>query len=208
MTTRAAVGLVGLLLAVATASCAGRRPPATGADAGGTEVGLYRARVVDSAGESHRFRLWLYAAAPDSLHGEILSPTSSPVLILDAGDDRVALTVVRDRVAFVGPADAAFMQGILGLRVSLRGLVGLLTDGSHVDDELRVTRDPPRGGGLPDRLEINAGGSSLGLELKRRQALRGDPAELGRGVPPSGMEIRPLEEFGSSGYAMTVAAGD
>ena len=73
-------------------------------------VGLYRARLEHPDGSSDRFKLLLHAALPDRLHGEVLAPVGGTVLIFDGGGGRMAVTFVRDRVSFVGPASPANLE--------------------------------------------------------------------------------------------------
>lgn len=208
MSTRAALALAGSLLALFGAvACSTRRPPTSRPQAPTGEVGLYRARVVDRSGEQHRFKLWLFAAPPDRLHGEILTPTSTPVVTLDGGGDRLALTFLRDRVAFVGRADEPSLERVFGLRISLDALVALLLDGESPGGDLSVERVPPSGNGLPEVLRLRSGEAALDLELRKRQALRADPTKLGTGEPPEGMTVRPLHDLDESGLGLDSGDG-
>lgn len=188
----ATAGALTLLLV----SCAGHRPPSGPAVTGAAgSVGLYKVRLVDADGEQHRFRMWLFAELPDRLHGEVISPVGSTLLIVDAGDDRLSVALVRDRVAFVGKADPDVLEALLGVRLSLRELVGLL-----------LTDEPPRGdhevirvgrgdGRLPEELQVRSPGRSLSLNLKQRQPFAPEEGMIGRGVPPAGMAQRSLDEL-------------
>ena len=79
------MGLV-LVLALSLAACAGRRVPVSSVQDAGPAFGLYRARLEEAGGQSERFRLLLFAAAPDRIHGEVLSPMGTTALIFDGGD--------------------------------------------------------------------------------------------------------------------------
>lgn len=159
-------------------------------------MGLYRARLVDEEGRKRKFRLLLFAALPDRVHGEVISPVGTTVLILDGGGGRVAVTLVRDRVAYVGPAGARAVERIVGVPLDLEQLVGGLLRGEIPDGAHRLVRDPPTGAGLPQALEIEAEGRSLMLQLKTLKPLRAPASELGTGNPPPGMRQLPLDELG------------
>ena len=60
---------------------------------------------------------------PDRIHGEILSPVGTTEAIFDGGNGRIAVTLPRDRVSYVGDGDAAAMAKVLGVRLSLEELV-------------------------------------------------------------------------------------
>lgn len=189
-------GATGLILLVALSlACAGRgeRLPA-GPDAGPL-VGLYKARLEEDGGRSERFRLLLFAAKPDRIHGEVLSPVGGPVLIFDGGAGKIAVTLVRDRVAFAGPAGPEVLEKLIGVPVRLEELVESLLSGGGHDETRTVLREPAGREGLPERFEIRAGGRSLRLQLKRLRALQRRDGGVGTGDPPAGMELLPLERF-------------
>ena len=185
-------------LVLFTLGCS-RRPPTAVPDAGAApEVGLYRATLRPEGEKQRRFRLLLYAELPDRLHGEALTPTSATALIVDAGEGRVAIDLVRDRVAFVGDAEPGALERLLGIRVELHELVEALLGAGSSPGGHRMEREPAGVPGLPERFRVEGPEGSLELELKRRRPFRGDPALLGRGVPTEGFEERPLDEFGSA----------
>jgi len=187
--------LVSLCLGLSlVAGCRGRRPPQT-VPQGEEPVGIYRADLVEGDGEHRRFRLWIYAALPDRLHGEVVSPVGTTELIVDAGGGRMAVSFVRERVAYVGPADPAVLEALLGFRVGLGELVRSLLEGGQAPPGLSLERSDSAGAGLPQRLSLRSGARELTLELKRRQALAGPADGLGRGNAPEGMEERPLAEL-------------
>jgi hypothetical protein len=162
---------------------------------GGAEVGVYKARLEPAEGKPRRFRLLLFAMLPDRIHGEVVSPLGSTVLIFDGGGGQLSVTFVRDRIAFVGPADGAALEAVLGLDLPLEELVRGLLLGELTDPRHRIVRTSSRDPGLPDALEISGERQLLQLRLKKRQPLRSSEAELGRGEPPPGMERRPLSEL-------------
>ncbi|NIS29847.1 MAG: hypothetical protein GWN07_06540 [Actinobacteria bacterium] len=157
-------------------------------------MGLYKVRLEESGERTRRFKILLFAESPDRLHGEILSPVGSTVMIFDSGAGRLAVTFVRDREAYVGTADPAAMEAVFGLRMTLGQLVGGLLTGEGGTDELRMVREASVDG-LPDRLELSSGPRTLTLDLRRRLALRERPGGVGTGRPPEGMTERPLDEL-------------
>jgi hypothetical protein len=184
------------LLLLASACAGGRRhEPVTEPD--GAMMGVYRTRLEDSLGQSRRFRLLLYATLPDRIHGEILSPVGSTEVIVDGGAGRVAVTLPRKRVAYAGEADAAALEKVLGVRLSLEDLVGTLLGQDIPTDGYEVTREPVGQPGLPEVLQIEGAGGRLLLRRKSLQPLRVSTATLGNGEPPPGMELRPLTSLDS-----------
>jgi hypothetical protein len=182
-----------LVLLSALCACAGRSPGfGDAAEAG--PVGLYRARLEHPDGSSDRFKLLLYAALPDRLHGEVLAPVGGTVLIFDGGEGRMAVTFVRDRVSYVGPASPGNMEKLIAIPLELEALVRALLEGEEVGGGLAVVREPD-GEGLPRRLELFSGDRGLRLELKRYRPLRAPAEALGTGRPPDGMEVHPLEQL-------------
>ena len=159
-------------------------------------MGVYRARLEDAQGKSRRFRLMLYATLPDRIHGEILSPVGTTEVIIDGGGGRVAVTLPRKRVAYTGDGDAAGLERVLGVHLSLEQLVRGLLGHEVSDTDYEVVRKPVGRTGLPDELHI-AGprGHRLSLRLKSRQPLRVSTETLGNGEPPPGVEQRPLASF-------------
>jgi hypothetical protein len=160
----------------------------------GPTVGVYRARLDDGEGRPQKFKLLLFAAPPDRLHGEVLSPTGNTVLIFDGGDGRMAVTFVRDRVAYVGPAGSEALDKLVGVPLTLEELVRGLLEGARGGEPytlVRLAQEP----GLPQSLEIVAEGRSLALQLKRLRPLSAPAEGLGTGRPPDGMEQLPLERL-------------
>lgn len=161
----------------------------------GPAVGLYKARLEETGGRSEKFRLLLFAAAPDRLHGEVLTPVGGTALVFDAGAGRIAITLVRDRVAFAGVAGPEIFEKLIGVPVRLEQLVESLLSGGSGGGGVTVVREPAGREGLPERFEIAAGGRSLELQLKRVRALDRRDGGLGTGEPPDGLELLPLERF-------------
>ena len=157
-------------------------------------MGLYRVHWVAGAERPRRMRLLLFAELPDRVHGEILSALGSTELIFDGGGGQLAVTVVRDRVAFVGPARPEALERVFGIRVSLEQFVRSLLLGETPTEEYRLTREPV-GSGLPSFLELSRADRSVTLKLKRRQRGHASSAALGTGAPPEGLELRPLSEL-------------
>jgi len=155
-------------------------------------MGVYRARLEDPQGRSRRFRLMLYAILPDRIHGEILSPVGTTEVIIDGGGGRVAVTLPRKRVAYTGDGDAAALEKVLGVRLSLEQLVRGLLGHESASPGYEVAREPAGETGLPDELRIDGGGHRLILRLKSTQPLRVSTETLGNGEPPPKMDVRPL----------------
>ncbi len=181
-----------LVLLFLVVACAGGRRHAPDSEPDGAMMGVYRARLEDSAGESRRFRLLLYATLPDRIHGEILSPVGTTEVIVDGGDGRVAVTLPRKRVAYTGAGDAEALGKVLGVRLSLEELVRGLLGHDVSDTGYDVERKPAGQLGLPAELRIEGSGHRLSLRLKSKQPLRVSTATLGNGEPPPEMELRPL----------------
>ena len=165
------------------------------ARATGPIVGHYKGRIEGNGRESRQFRLLLFAALPDRVHAEILSPLGTMQLILDGGRGSLAITFVSDGVSFVGPARPAALARILGVPLSLEELVRALLTGEIENDEITLVRTGDRNPGLPERLEIRAGAASLELRLKRPRQARALEENLGTGRPPGNTEVRPIEEL-------------
>ncbi len=171
-----------------------------GAAAGHAEVGIYRGTISDeAAGRSRKFRLLLYAELPDRIHGEVLSPLGRTELIIDGGSGRMAVSVVRERVAFVGRPEPRTLDELVGAPILLEDLVrSLLTDPAAdvpAATAYRTLRAEAEGPGLPGLFEVGSGGRGLRLELRRRDRKPRPPGGLGTGAPPAGFEQRPLAEL-------------
>lgn len=182
------------LLAVVVSACSGRRhTPST--EPPGAEMGIYRATLDAPSGKTRKFRLLLYARLPDRIHGEILSPVGTTEAIFDGGDGRVAVTLPRDRVSYVGDGNATAMAKVLGVRLSLEELVSSLLGAEQRSGAYVVERSPAGQSGLPEWITITGSGYRLALQLRKKQPLRVSTATLGNGEPPPSMERRPLESL-------------
>jgi hypothetical protein len=169
---------------------------------------VYRGRIVSHEGEVRRFRLLLFAALPDRVHGEILSPLGNPQLIVDGGGGQLAITFVRDAESFVGPARVDVLARILGVRLDLHELAGALLTGEASSDDRRVERVGNDVPGLPETFTVGMEGASLALELKRLRPLTADPTVLGTGRPPRGTRVRPLEALEAEGERLERLAAE
>jgi len=184
------------LVALLSLSCAVRSPlkRASGVRSGAS-YGLYRANLVQTDGSSRRFRLLLFALRPDRIHAEILGPTGTPLFLLDAGGGRAALAFPRDRSAYVGSADPAILESLIGLRLDIEVLVEALLGGDSPESGLVVERVGSVAAGLPERLTIQTAEGRLDLELRKLRTVQGAIDELGRGTAPAGLDVYPLEEW-------------
>lgn len=190
------LGILCLLGAsLVSGACAGRygRLPREGADR--AQVGVYRARLAEGAPRARRFKLLLFVAPPDRLHGEILTPVGATATILDGGGGRLAVTFVRDRVSYVGEADPEIIERVLGVRASLDQLVAGLLTGEQPPDGWTVQRSAGGLGGLPERVEFRSAETSLTLDRTALRSLARPVAALGTGEPPPHTERRPLGEI-------------
>jgi hypothetical protein len=193
----AIAGLVALVVTTTLLSsgCASKRLQPRSARGQGPEVGVYRGRIAEVDGKSRKFRLLLYAELPDRLHGEVLHPLGGTELIVDGNSERLAVSVVRERLAFVGRPDAGLMRQVIGVGVTPDELVRVLLTGQAGSAALRFEREGGRGPALPERFEIEADRRVLRLQLKRIDALRASRSDLAEAAPPVGFEVHPLEEL-------------
>ena len=184
-----------LLASVCLLSCAGSgKIPAADLRAGNV-TGVYRVLLQADGAESRKFRLLLFAAEPDRLHAEALSAVGSTELIVDGGGGRISISMVRERISYVGDADPQAMEKVLGVALSLEDLVRILLTGEESGEGFRMERRPASGGLLPDWLKISAEGRSAEFKLKRLRPMRGRPELLGTGAAPERMKVLPLEEL-------------
>jgi hypothetical protein len=155
---------------------------------------VYRAEISEPDDKTRRFRLRLFAELPDRIHGEVVSPLGYTEMVFDGGGGRLAVTMVRDKLAFVGTAREGALEHVFGVPFGLQELVAGLLTGEHASTRGTLQREPIGEPGLPTRLTIVSGRRMLRLELKRFRPLDAMTAEgLGRGDPPAGVEQRPLE---------------
>ena len=155
---------------------------------------MFRVRLEQPDSKPRKFKLLLYVALPDRLHGEIVSPVGTTVMVFDGGGGRLAVTYVRDRTSFVGASRADAVERVFGVPVSLEGLVRALWRGEPIGDGWQVEREGPAGG-LPVRFEISSHRRRLTLELKKYQTLRTPTERIGIGEPPAGTTVLPLEDL-------------
>ena len=134
----------------------------------------------------------MFAALPDRLHVEVVSSIGTTQVILDAGGGRVAVTVPRDRVTYVGPADDRALEALVGVRASPDQLVRALLLGEAEGHDLE--REGPTGV-LPERLRLSTANGALELWRRAVEPVRADASRLGTGDAPEGMQERPLEEL-------------
>lgn len=177
------------ILILATALAAGCRTAPETLPTLGKSVAQYRARG-EIDGESRRFRLMLYAEAPDAIHAEVVAPIGGTVLIVDGNDDEIAVSFVRDRLAFVGRSTSDAADYLLGFPLAPSELVTLLQSG-RAPEGIGVERE---GGATlyPERLVIETEGARLELERRRVRPLPAGSV-LGDAQVPPGFERRPLE---------------
>jgi hypothetical protein len=165
-----------------------------------TDVALYRARVRLRDGDTRGFRLLLFAASPDRLHAEALGPTGAPHLVVDGGGGRIAVAFPGEGLAYVGEASPGTLGRVLGLPVTLQDLVGFLTEGRDPGVPGLVLRRDPAGAGLPRGAQLTSGGAALELSRRQWRPAPPDPAALGVGHAPRGLEVRPLAELPDLGF--------
>jgi hypothetical protein len=196
---RPTIAVLAIALAATAVACSGHRP-ADGDDGPHADrFGVYRARFTEPGDGARKAKVFLFAALPDRLHAEVLPPVGGPVLIIDGGSGRLAVTVNSRDAAWVGEAREDVLETILGFPVTLEALVGALLQGSAIEGAVEITRTPGTGYGLPRRFSMSLAGRELLLELQRtRKRGRGGYA-IGTGTPPPGVETRSLEELVSEG---------
>jgi hypothetical protein len=192
-TSVAARAAIVALLVLAAVGCAPRRPIVL--DPQAPAIGVYRARLERTGERPRRFRLLLWAARPDRLHAEILSPLGTTELILDAGAGRLAVTVVDEAVAYEGPASADALERTVGIGVEGTALVAALLDGAPPGGGVTVDRRGGAPGRLPARASFVTATERLFLDLERRVAPSSAASELGTGEPPPGVDRQPLERL-------------
>jgi hypothetical protein len=159
-------------------------------------VGAYRGIIDSGQGKARKFRMLLWAGLPDRLHAEVSPPVGGPAVIVDAGGGRLSVALVRERTAYVGPASVAAIGAVTGVSVSLEDLVGWIVLGAEAEGgDVRVTRRPERGPGLPRELEIRAGGKTLRIELRETWSAASLGERTGTGESPPGIVERPIEEL-------------
>lgn len=197
------VALVAVWLLVLSASCHERRSPTEGRPA---VVGSYKAVLRGDDGRDLRFRVLLWAEMPDRVHAEAVSPTGGTEVIVDGGGGTLSVAVVRDRTAYVGPATPDALRRVLGVPVSLAGLVRAILEGQGLEGEgIVMTREPESAPGLPRSFEIREARRAFRIDGRRLLRDARLAPSAGTGSPPSGIETRPLDSLPSGGALERVA---
>lgn len=181
---------------IAASGCALRHQAASATRP--SAAALYRARLSDGKSPPVRFRLLLWAELADRVHAEVLSPLGSPEVVVDGGQGRLALTLVREGLSYAGAGSAESLELMLGVPLSLAQLVQALLTGAVAQDACRVERGSEPPGFLPSSLSLCCAENCLQLVLKRRLPERAEAAGLGTGEPPPGTTTRPLAELDRS----------
>lgn len=136
----------------------------------------------------------LFVDRPDRIHAEILTPVGSTVWIFDTGGGRLAMTDVRHGEAWVGADDGSMLARWIGVRLSGTAWIAAVLDGT-VPEGWTIERQGEAGSSLPRQLVVADGRTRLALDLRRLRPVAGDPALLGRGSPPDGVIVHPLDSF-------------
>ena len=113
-------------------------------------------------------------------------------MIIDGGAGRVAVTLPRKRVTYAGDADAAALELVLGVPLSLEQLVQGLLGKEVTGAGYELDREPAGKTGLPDLLRVESSGHRFSLRLKSIQPLRVSTSTLGTGEAPPNMDLLPL----------------
>jgi hypothetical protein len=156
--------------------------------------GIYRAVYEYPEGARRGFRIMLFAELPDRLHAEVLPPVGGPEMILDAGAGDLALTVVRERTAWVGAADPETIGAVIGVPLELAELVATILGKTEPHVEGVTVRRSPRRAGLPETLVVESDNGRLELRLRKKKKLPEAGDRPGTGKPPPGLTVRPLTE--------------
>jgi hypothetical protein len=194
------------VICIVAASCAGSRAT-RGIPAGdGPLIGVYRATIDDGTGVRRHAKLLLWAEPPDRLHAELLAGVGGVRFVLDAGGGAACVVDVSESTAYAGDAGPAAVDGLVGVRVSIEGVVGALLSGV-APPGVRVERGGGAAGELPEWFTIAQG--DRGLELKRVRFERGSNAsdDLGTGRPPARMRVRPIEDLPTASGSAPVDRG-
>jgi len=181
------------LALAAAAACTSPRDAARVPPGDGPIVGLYRAAIEGGDAVRHA-KVLLWAARPDRLHAEILSPVGGVRLILDAGGGRACVIDPAASVAYTGDGGEDAVLRIVGVAVPLDAMVEALLAGTPPSG-LRVLREGTPAPALPERFAIEDGARALRLTLVRFQRSATDGDRLGTGEPPPALRVRPLDEL-------------
>ena len=178
---------------VLSIGCATRHGTKATPSTSGETIGVYKGQVWGESKRHPRFKLLLYARPPDHIHAELYPPVGGSAWVLDSGDARLSLTIVDERVAYVGAADAETLGRLFGIAIAPSALVSALLDGTSPGEGFTVQRESPQSTGLPKTFEIRQGARGFRLELNdtRPVVTRG----LATGTPPAGVRQAPLDEL-------------
>ncbi len=191
---RVAAGVVAATL-LGAAGCHERRPGRSPAEPA-TAIGTYRGVASSESGKPQRFRVLLWAALPDRIHAELLGPIGGPDVIVDGGGGRLAVTLVRERTAYVGDATRAAIEAVTGIAVRLDDLVRWIVSGAdEVAAGIEVERTADGTPGLPLTLEIRDGAHRIRIERRHVEGVEALPSGTGTGAPPPGFEEKPIAEL-------------
>lgn len=171
----------------------GRGLVAQPVEGAGDAVALYRARMTREGESDRRFRLWLFAARPDRIHAEALSPLGTTHWIVDGGAGQLAVTAVRERITWAGDESPAAVAALLGLELSLTDLVDAVLGAEPLP--AAVLRRTGTARQLPERLVLRTAEATLDLRLDRHMWVGRPSSELGTGRVPPDAEWRPLEDL-------------
>jgi hypothetical protein len=160
----------------------------------GPLVGVYKAIVSGEGAPRRSATIHLWAALPDRLHAEVVTPVGSVTLTLDAGGGRVCLVDVSEGTAYAGEDDAGALAAIAGVPLTAGDAVRALLAGV-APAGYTVTRDGGSDPGLPEHLRIEGGARSAQLTRVRLVRLGTSEAALGTGDPPGRLAVRPLADF-------------
>ena len=194
---RSGAVLTAALLAAISIGCGGgaKRTPEP-STARGVAVALYRGTITEPGSGVQRFRATLFLARPDRLHAELSGPVGGPRLIVDGDTHRIAVSLVPDRVAYVGEPGPEGLRPILGIDLAVAEFVAAMLDGTPPPTATRFERVAGGPGGWPQRVEMSADDLVLTLDLRHTHGLPNgaDDAGLGTGQPAPGLEVLPFED--------------
>jgi hypothetical protein len=160
----------------------------------GALVVVYKAELGAGGAVQGRAKLSVWAAQPDRLHAEILTPVGGVAFLLDAGGGRVCIVDVDAGIAYAGEDGPGAIESLIGVRVSVSAAVAALLHGT-APPALSVVRDGAEDGALPASFRITDGERFLSLSRVRVERGNADTRSLGTGTPASGLPLRPIERL-------------
>jgi len=104
--------------------------PASGLVIDAPPVNSLRARATVEqweGGKRIRGHVYIFLEAPDRVRVDAMSPADTPLAILTADENRFALTDVGQGVYYTGPPSACNVARLLGIPMSPRSVLGILT---------------------------------------------------------------------------------